>query len=363
MLHTKHDLDKHVSKASKLSLGYSDSSVLKQWDVPPHFKGYHLRTPHEELLKTIANDPEVQLVESNSVFSASCRSYRNDNWGAVRSQKSSIPDYALDRYYRYNEYNGSGVNVYLVDSGITNSDQFGHVTIRWGTDTVDSPSPLTDEHGHGTSMAGVIASKSFGMARGVTMVVVRVLDENKRGTTTNMLSGLQWVINDYKSHKKHSIINFSINLNGIQVSMVHQILSVIAAGIPFVCSAGNFNMDACGVTPSLIPLAITVGATTKMDAFCPGTCYGRCVNIMAPGQNIMTTTREGGTHIISGSSPAAAHVTAVLARRIQATNNHDVSKLAGWLYASGRGCSTPTLGNLPSGTTNKLVFGPCNIDD
>ena len=71
---------------------------------------------------------------------------------------------------------------------------------------MDSPSPLTDEHGHGTSMAGVIASKSFGMARGVTMVVVRVLDENKRGTTTNMLSGLQWVINDYKSHKKHSII-------------------------------------------------------------------------------------------------------------------------------------------------------------
>ena len=178
-----------------------------------------------------------------------------------------------------------------------------------------------DNDGHGTHVAGVIGGLTTGVAKGVTIVPVRVLDSCGAGTTTMVLSGLNWILADHQPGEK-AVVNMSIGFESTATSIDTAIRNLLAEGIVVVAASGNDGGSACGITPAGTPGTISVGASNANDGEPYFTNFGECVDIFAPGQSIIsswpkylstTNTYVGET----GTSMAAPHVTGAVARFLQ----------------------------------------------
>ena len=165
----------------------------------------------------------------------------------------------------------------------------------------------SDGDGHGTHVAGIAAGAVMGVASRVDVVAVKVLGNDGTGTTSGVISGLQWVVSN-KADK--SVINMSLGINGIATSLNAAVRSTISAGITVVVAAGNDNTDANGVSPALEELAITVGAIDKSDTRAIFSSYGSAVDVWAPGVSIGSAWNTGDNviNIFSGISMATPHV-------------------------------------------------------
>jgi len=178
-----------------------------------------------------------------------------------------------------------------------------------------------DNDGHGTHVAGTIGGLTTGVAKGVTIVPVRVLDSCGAGTTTMVLSGLNWILADHQAGEK-AVVNMSIGFESTATSIDTAIKNLLAEGIVVVAASGNDGASACGITPAGTEGTISVGASTYNDLEPSFTNFGECVDIFAPGQSIVsswpkylssTNTYVGET----GTSMAAPHVSGAVARYLQ----------------------------------------------
>lgn len=222
-------------------------------------------------------------------------------WGLDRVDQADLP---LDgRYTPAND--GSGVHVFVIDSGIDtgNPDFSGRI----GDGAYDSSvaTSVEDENGHGTHVAGTIGSDHFGVAKGVTLHPVRVLDGSGSGYTSGVVAGLNWV----GAHAPAgSVVNLS--LGGTYSPAVNSAAaSLVAAGHVVTVAAGNDGRDACLSSPASEPSVLTVGATDRSDRQTSYSNNGSCVDLYAPGDGILSTSLSGsGGQVMSGTSMAAPHV-------------------------------------------------------
>ena len=231
-------------------------------------------------------------------------------WGLDRIDQRNLP---LDNTYTYDN-TASGVHVYVIDSGILSTHQEFTGRVGLGFDSVGDGWGVSDCDGHGTHVSGTIGGTTYGVAKGVTIHPIRVLDCFGSGTLSGILSGMDWVA---RNKQTPAVANMSIGIDGGGTSPAWDAATeaLINAGVTTVIAAGNSSINACNSSPARVDRAITVGATDSADWRAYFSNYGPCVDIFAPGFGITSAgiLSNSDTKEMSGTSMAAPHVTGVAA--------------------------------------------------
>jgi subtilisin family serine protease len=231
------------------------------------------------------------------------------SWGLDRTDQRGLP---LDGYIsRAGE--ATGVDVYVIDTGVRTSHLDFTSRVVAGYSAVADGRGTDDCHGHGTHVAGTIAGATYGFATKARIVPIRVLDCNGSGSSTGVISGINWMIQHHVAGQP-AVANLSLG-GGFDLALNDAIERAVADGITVVVAAGNEATDACTKSPASAVSAITVGATTSLDARASYSNVGGCVDIFAPGSSIISTgiSSTTSTVMMSGTSMAAPHVAGVAA--------------------------------------------------
>jgi aqualysin 1 len=261
----------------------------------------------EPALKGLVHNPNVDYIEADQVVSLD-GTQSPATWGIDRIDQRALP---LSNSYTY-DFTGAGVTAYIIDTGIRVShDEFGGRAVS-GWDFVNNDSEASDCNGHGTHVAGTVGGATYGVAKGVSLVAVRVLNCSGSGTTSGVIAGINWVTSQHTTGK--AVANMSLS-GSVSTSLDTAVKNSVADGVVYAVAAANNNRDACKFSPARVPEAITVGATTSSDARASYSNYGSCLDLFAPGSSITSAwyTSNTATNTISGTSMAAPHVAGVAA--------------------------------------------------
>ena len=298
----------------------------------------------EEQAQKLAQDPSVEIVEEDQIMSINA-TQNNATWGIDRSDQRDLP---LSGTYTYNT-TASNVNAYIIDTGILNShSDFGGRSVS-GIDTVDNDGDATDCNGHGTHVAGTVGGSTWGIAKEVNLIGVRVLNCQGSGSNSGVIAGMDWVADN---HVKPAVANMSLG-GGASSTTDAAVQRLTDAGVTTVVAAGNDNSNACNYSPARAASAITVGSTTSSDSRSSFSNYGNCLDIYAPGSNIKSAWSNGGTNTISGTSMAAPHVAGVAALYLAENPNASVRQVTQAITDA----ATPgKVSDAKSGSPNLLLY-------
>ncbi|TPX59010.1 hypothetical protein PhCBS80983_g02808 [Powellomyces hirtus] len=270
------------------------------------FKGYAARLP-AEVAKSLESDPNIEYVEEDKIVRLLAKQKNPPSWGLQRIHVRELP---LSDDYEYPDSAGEGVDAYIVDTGIFIEHPEFQGRAKIGKTFASDGDK--DGNGHGTHVAGTIGSKTYGVAKKVNLIAVKVLDGRGSGTTSDVIAGIEYVATQAPKTGRKSVANMSLG-GGASTTLDRAVQAAIRAGVNFAIAAGNSGRDACLLSPARVPEAVTVAASDKNDRIASFSERGTCVDIIAPGVDITSTWNNGRTNTISGTSMATPHVAGVIA--------------------------------------------------
>lgn len=307
--------------------------------------GFVVRASEKQIAELLT-DARVAYVEQDGYVSTSAVQ-TGATWGIDRVDQRNLP---LSGSYEYLT-TASNVHTYIVDTGVLSTHvQFsgrmgnGYTAISDGRGTEDC-------NGHGTHVAGTVAGTTHGIAKGAIVHPVRVLGCNGSGTNSGVIAGMDWVA---ANHVKPAVANMSLG-GGASTATDDAVTRMHNAGVTVVVAAGNDNSNACNYSPARAPVAITVGSTTNTDARSSFSNFGTCLDIFAPGSNILSAwyTGTSATNTISGTSMASPHVAGAAALYLANNPTATPAQVATALINN----STPNkVTSAGTGSPNRLLY-------
>ncbi|MEV4541403.1 S8 family peptidase [Micromonospora echinaurantiaca] len=311
-------------------------------------RGFEARLSAKEA-RRLAADPAVSYVQQNHTMRISGTQSPTPSWGLDRIDQRALP---LNNSYTYPN-TGSGVKAYIIDTGIRfGHNDFGGRAVS-GFDAIDGGS-ADDCNGHGTHVAGTVGGSAHGVAKGVTLVGVRVLDCAGSGTNAGVIQGVDWVTGDHAAGQL-AVANMSLG-GGFNQAVNDAVARSIADGVSYGLAAGNdTGANACNSSPASTPAGITVGSTTNTDARSSFSNIGSCLDIFAPGSSITSAwhTSNTATNTISGTSMATPHVVGAAALVLAANPSFTPQQVRDKLVAD---ATSNAVSNPGSGSPNKLLY-------
>ena len=307
-------------------------------------RGFVVDADDRALAKLLA-DPRVAYVEEDG-YARINATQNGATWGLDRVDQRNLP---LSTTYTYNT-TAAGVHAYIIDTGMlaTHNEYAGRVGN--GFDAVGGGT--NDCNGHGTHVAGTVGGTTYGVAKGVTLHPVRVLDCDGSGNSSGVIAGIDWVA---ANRVLPAVANMSLG-GGADAAIDTSVANLSNAGVTVVVAAGNGGVDACGFSPARAPSAITVGSTTSTDAASSFTNWGTCLDIFAPGSSITSSWNTGNTatNTISGTSMASPHVAGAAALYLASNPSATPAAVRNALVAN----ATPNkVTSIPgSGSPNLLLY-------
>ncbi|HEY0517911.1 MAG TPA: S8 family peptidase, partial [Ilumatobacteraceae bacterium] len=277
------------------------------------------------------------------------------SWGLDRIDQRTLP---LSNTYSYNGA-GAGVSAYIIDSGIRADHLDFGGRVRSGFTTVLDGHGTDDWCvGHGTHVAGTVGGQVFGVAKNVSLVAVRVLDCSGSTDVAQFVQSLDWVIGDHQPGAP-AVANISIG-GPPSTAVDNGIQALIADGVTVVVAAGNTRQgfaspdDACTRSPSRAPNALTVAASTEADSRASFSNFGPCVDLFAPGTNIVSDgiASSTATATMNGTSMATPHVAGAAAVLLSERPTWTPAQVARDLLGNATGGGIANT----AGSPNRLLF-------
>ena len=297
-------------------------------------------------LRALSRHPDVQLIEQDALVTDALEATQLNppSWGIDRVDQRNRP---LSASYTYNS-TGAGVHAYIIDTGIyTGHSNFG------GRATFDYNAvggSNTDCNGHGTHVAGTVGSASYGIAKGVRLHAVKMLNCSGSGTTSAAINAINWV---RANAVRPAVANTSWNWTA-NSTLETAIRNMISSGVFLATSGGNTGGNSCDRLPRKVETATVVASSERTDARSSFSSTGPCIDLYAPGGSIVSTLNTGGAGTKSGTSMAAPHVAGIAALYKSRFGDASSATVHNWLNAN----ATPNVisGGGTGGTVNRLVF-------
>ncbi|HDV0631228.1 TPA: S8 family peptidase, partial [Acinetobacter baumannii] len=321
--------------------------VLQSYDTV--LKGFAIYLPDTAgaaFIEAMKKNPHVLSVESDTIVNIDATTQSNPDWGLDRIDQKALP---LNSTYSYLQ-TGSGTTAYIVDTGILSSHQEFSGRVLSGYTAISDGNGTTDCNGHGTHVAGTVGGTTYGVAKNVNLVPIRILGCDGSGASSNVIAGLDWIL---KNGKKPAVVNMSLG-GEANASLDSAVENLFNNGYVMVVAAGNSNTDACSSSPARVSKAITVAATDSTDTRASYSNYGSCVDIFAPGSQINSSWigSNTATKVLNGTSMATPHVVGVVAEMLQSTPTATPQTTSTNLLNQ---ASNNVVKN-PSGSPNRLLY-------
>lgn len=321
--------------------------VLQTYDTV--LKGFAVYLPEAAgtaFVEAMKKNPNVVSVENDTIMKIDATTQSNPDWGLDRIDQKALP---LNSAYSYLQ-TGSGTTAYIVDTGILSTHQQFSGRVLSGYTAISDGNGTTDCNGHGTHVAGTVGGSTYGVAKNVSLVPIRILGCDGSGASSNVIAGLDWIL---KNGKKPAVVNMSLG-GGASTSLDSAVENLFNNGYVMVVAAGNSNTDACSSSPARVSKAITVAATDNTDTRASYSNYGSCVDIFAPGSQINSSWigNNTATKILNGTSMATPHVVGVVAEMLQSTPTATPQTISTNLLNQ---ASSNVVKN-PSGSPNRLLY-------
>ena len=347
---------------------YESLNGIKKFSIGDNYKAIHAKLS-EVQLKWVKTHKDVESIEHNQIITkaddddTTCPDTQVEpmSWGQKRITTTSPED--VIETFSHNSNWGSGVDVYILDTGVRCSHvEFEGRCIN-GLNTAGGSHDDVD--GHGTHCAGTVAGKTYGIAKSATIIAVKVLGDTGTGTTAGVIEGVEYVAINAAKRKRPSLANMS--LSGDHSAAVNNAVnSVIVSGVGITVAAGNNAADACNYSPSSALGPISVGNTElaasgikQIDARAYLSNYGPCTDIFAPGSSIIAafSSSDDAYATMSGTSMAAPHVAGAMAVILTTEKHLNPTELKKRILSN----AIPNIIENLQGTSspNLMLYVPC----
>ncbi|WP_225410900.1 S8 family peptidase [Stigmatella hybrida] len=315
-------------------------------------RGFAVRMS-EAAAKSLARHPSVAFVEEDGLFQEVEEGFSlqtvqpTSSGGLDRIDQHTLP---LNGTFTYVQ-TGAGVHAYILSTGIRKTHaEFQPNQAVLGYDAITPGGDANDCAGVGTHSAGIVGGAQYGVAKGVKLWAVRILDCQGASTTSRIISGLNWVM---ANHLSPAVAHLPIG-GAVSAALDSAVVNLIHSGVPVVVPAGSSGANACNFSPGRVPQAITVGASNLNDTVQASSNFGSCIDLYAPGvATAAWHTSDTAFQVLSGGTPASAFVTGVMALYLQGNPGASPAAASSALILN----ATPgVLTGMPAGSANRLLY-------
>lgn len=284
-------------------------------------------------------------VSLNDYVSTSCQ--KKAPWHLARIQQPKLLN-----YFNYNPYSTStsSVTFVVLDTWLdTSHPDFEGRAKRWKAFQNHDSSQYPE---HATHCAGLIGGKTYGAARQSKMYSVQVLDDDGKGDFATLITAIQYVMSKIRDEPRTKFI-VSMSLGGPHSPAVNRAVAALAKISPVLVAAGNEAQDACSTSPASELSAITVAASGPLNRFAGFSNRGKCVDMIAPGESILSTCPNNLLCWLSGTSMATPLAAGLLAHYWVQNPSLDPKEISTLFL---RSSTNNVIQNVPPGTVNRFLF-------